>query len=276
MAPRVNTIKRGDTRFYVEPTTGEKVPGVTSIISMLPKDFLKYWSAKLSSELAVELTAAGMLSGLVDRDPEGAVDYLKGAHTRFVRKAAEDGSAAHALFEARIRGDEIGRIKPEMEPFLRHFDEFLDKVQPDYTFVEETVWSDTYNYAGTFDAFVTIDGQKIWMDNKTTRSGVHEEAGIQMAAYRFADFILRADGSKVPQPKADGAAVLHIRPEGWNLVPVRADEDLFEIFLHLKEVLNWERNVKKTVIGRATYFGPGEKATAGRKRPTPVRKGAVK
>ena len=122
---------------------------------------------------------------------------------------------------------------------------------------------------GSVDAFATVQGERVWLDNKTTRSGIHEEVGIQLAAYRYADHILRPDGSRVPMPKADGGAVLHVRPEGWKLVPVRADEQLFEIFLHLREVFRYEKEIKSTIVGREVYSGPADNAPTGPKRRTP-------
>lgn len=171
--PKVNTIKRGGSRFYVEPETGEKVPGVTSIIGMLPKEFLRYWASKEVAQTAVD--EIGTIVQMVLRDPSAAVDHLKKAPDRNTRKAADTGTAAHDLFERMAKGEPVGRVHPDLEPFVRHFDEFLTVAQPEYHFMEETVWSDKHSYAGSFDAFATIQGERVWLDNKTTRSGIHEE-----------------------------------------------------------------------------------------------------
>ncbi|WVX87878.1 Cas4 exonuclease [Arthrobacter phage Berrie] len=267
--PKVSTIKRGGARFYVDPDDGKiKVPGVTSVIGMLPKEFLRYWAAKEVAQTAVD--ELGVLVSMVLNDPSAAVDHLKKAPDRNTRKAADTGTAAHDLFERMSKGETLGRVHPDLEPFVRHFDEFLTVAKPDYHFMEETVWSDKHEYAGSFDAFATIGGERLWIDNKTTRSGIHEEVGIQLAAYRFADSIIRADGGRVPMPQADGGAVLHIRPEGWKLVPVRCDEELFEIFLHLREVFRYEKEIKSTVVGREVFSGPADGAAeSGPKRRAP-------
>jgi hypothetical protein len=276
--PKVSTIKRGGSRFYIDPDNGSvKVPGVTSVLGMLPKEFLRYWAAKEVATTAV--SDPGTLVSLAFRDPEAAIDYLKKAPDRNTRKAADTGTAAHDLFEKLARDEPIGRVHPDLEPFVRHFREYLDVVQPEYNFLEETVWSDSRGpglaYAGSFDAHATIQGENVWMDNKTTRSGIHEEVGVQLAAYRFADHIIREDGSRVPMPKADGGAVLHVRPEGWKLVPVRADEGLFEVFLHLREVFNYEREIKPTIVGREIASGPSDVIASGPKRRTPRARAAA-
>lgn len=255
--PKINTIRRKGARFYVEPDSGEKVPGVTSVLSMLPKEFLRYWAAKMVAESAVEQLPT-VLQMVLNGQDAAAVDFLKKAPDRNTGEAARIGSDAHDLFERLAKGEDIGRVHPDLEPFVRHFRDFLDTVQPELTFMEETVWSEKHGYAGSFDAYGKINGQNLWLDWKTTRSGVHEEVGLQLAAYAHADFILRPDGSRIPLPKSDGGAVLHVRPEGWKLVPVRIDDDMFEIFLHLRQVFEYEKNVKSTVVGKPVYAGGGE------------------
>lgn len=268
--PKINTIKRGGSRLYVSPESGEKVPGVTSVVGMLPKDFLRYWAAKMVAEEAYDNLSAVVAIALGPGGKPAVVDYLKKAPDRNTGKAADTGTAAHDLFERMAKGENVGRVHPDLEPFVTHFDEYLRVVQPEYHFMEETVWSETHKYAGSFDAFATIAGERVWIDNKTTRSGIHAEVGIQLAAYRFADYILRPDGSRTPMPKADGAAVLHVRPEGWKLVPVRADEQMFDIFLHLREIFDFEKNVKGTIVGQAIFEGPGDAPeVTGPKRRTP-------
>lgn len=278
--PKVNTIHRGGSRFYVEPDTGEKVPGVTSILNMLPKPYLKAWAARVVAETAVRDVVA--LQTLAEADPDGAIDYLKRAPYRDTRNAADTGTGAHDYFERMARGETIdyAEVPDELLPFVEHYDDFLQTVQPEFHFLEETVWSDTHQYAGSFDCFLTIDGEKAWGDNKTTRSGVHEEVGLQLAAYRFADNILRPDGTRVPMPKADGGVVIHVRPEGWKVVPVACGEPQFEAFLHLRRVFDYDTLEKRNIIGKPIYEGgaktTGPKRVTPRTRRSPVRRKAAR
>lgn len=261
--PKVSTIKRGDSRFYVEPETGAKVPGVTSVVSMLPKPFLTRWAAKSVAEWTAE--NLGPVVGLMLKDPSGAVDLMKGAPWRDTRQAADTGTEVHDLFERLSKGEAIGRVHPDIKPYVDHFEAFLQEFSPEYVLMEETVWSDAHAYAGSFDALVRIEGELVWVDYKTTRSGVHEEVALQLAAYSRADHVLRGDGTRVPLPKSDQAACLHVRPEGWKLVPVRIGDDVFEHFLHLRETFRWEKEVKDTVLGRPLNANPGKARRAARK-----------
>ncbi|WP_282203905.1 hypothetical protein [Kitasatospora fiedleri] len=249
----VQTIKRGGSRFYVDPADGEiKVPGVTSVLGMLPKGFLTYWAAKLVAETAVNDLPAVL--GIAMRDQDAAIDYLKRAPSRFTARAADTGSDAHDLFERLARGERVGRVHPDMQQYARHFDAFLQAQQPEFLHLEETVWSDVHSYAGSFDAIAKIDGETVILDWKTTRSGVHEDVALQLKAYAKADrIILAATGESIPVPTLDAAAVLHVRPEGAKLVPVDCSDDLFRFFTALLDVFQWDSTRKKSVIGRPVW-----------------------
>lgn len=270
--PKVNTIKRGDSRLYVHPEDARKVPGVTSVVSMLPKPFLTRWAAKSVAEYAVD--NLGAVVGLALNDTGGAVDLLKGAPWRDTRKAAETGTAVHELFERIGNGENVGRVHPDLRPYVDHFDAFLKEFSPTFLFQEETVWSDTHAYAGSFDALAEIEGQKVWVDFKTTRSGVHAEVALQLAAYANADFILRSDGSRVPLPKADQGVVLHVRPEGWSLVPVHIGPEVFEMFVHLRQVFEWVNGMDKGVLGAPLNANPNRKPVRVRATPRAPRTAA--
>jgi hypothetical protein len=247
--PKVTTIKRSGSRFYVHPTTRSKVPGVTSVVDMLPKQFLKFWAAKLVAETAVD-NVGTVVQMMLDGGRDGAIDWLKRAPMRNTGAAADIGSEAHEVFEKMARGHNVGRVHPDMAPFRDHYAEFLDKFQPEFLYLEETVWSDTHGYAGSFDAIAKIEGEVVVLDNKTTRSGVHAEVALQLSAYRYADYILGETGDQLPMPNIEGGAVVHVRPEGWQLVPVRCDEDIHRYFTSLIPVFEWDKEVSKTVLGK--------------------------
>lgn len=245
MAERVNTVMRGGSRFYVHPGHGEKLPGVTSVINMLPKPFLVGWASKMAAEFVVDNIGSVMPLALSDRT--AAIDLIKGASRRYTRAAGEIGTEAHELFEKLARGQNVPRQHPDMQPFVDHYKAFLDKWQPEFVALEETVWNSVDGYAGSFDAIVKIGGETLILDNKTTKSGVHSEVALQLAAYRYGRTYL--NGEALPQ--IDAGAVLHIRPEGWQLVPVRCDEPIFEAFKNLLKVFEWDSLTQRNVVGKA-------------------------
>ena len=274
--PKINTIKRGGARLYVHPTTGQKAVGVTSVLNNLPKPFLQYWRAKVVAEFAVD-NAGTLTQMLLDgaaegRDPllarKATVDWLKNAPQRDTGKAAETGTNVHDICEALARGETVRRVHPEYQPYVDRYKAFLDEYQPEFLFIEDTIWNEEHGYAGLFDAIAKLDGRTVVLDLKTTRSGVHAEVALQLAAYARGDYILRlqepadvADASAgveyLKLPKIDGAAVVHLRPDESSITPIDIGDDVFDMFVTLMGVRRWEQDLSKRVLGGAIPFGVG-------------------
>lgn len=286
--PKIRTVMKSGSRYYVNHETRVKFPGVTSINGMLPKPFLAFWNAKMVAELAVD--SLPFVEQMAQRDRQGAVDYLKGAARRYTKIRSDVGSAAHDLFERMIRGEGdytlrnarghfVVRVHPDMEPYRRGFAEFLDAVNPELVRAEDIAWSDTHEYAGSFDAIL-----RVWVDEfgniTPDRSGTpvllivdwktskatYPEVALQMSAYANADKLIDANGDDVPMPEFDGAAVLHITPDEWAFKPVRIDREVFEIFLALRQVFDWDRTLSKEVLGKPLARSGGSLVTGTQRR----------
>ncbi|MER5894757.1 hypothetical protein [Streptomyces sp. NPDC001876] len=288
--PKVRTIYRGGSRLYVHPTDRELVyPGVTSILGMLAKqNFLAPWQAKLSSELAVD--SIDFISDMAARDREGAVEYLKGAARRYTKIRADIGSEAHDMFERMIRGEGgltelnargqyVVRVSPDMEPYRKHFHEFLDAVNPEFVRAEDVAWSDTYEYAGSFDVWLYVwldeDGnptpdrsgeRHLIMGDWKTGKNTYPDVALQLAAYQRADYVIDADGNREPMPQFDGAAVLHITDETWAFKPVETGDDVFAEFLRLRGTFDWDRGLSRKVIGKPIAKKKSGKLVTGTQR----------
>lgn len=277
--PKVRTIYRGGSRFYVHPTNLEIVhPGVTSILGMLAKQqFLAPWSAKLAAELAVD--SIDFVADMAARDRDGAVDYLKGAARRYTKVRADLGSEAHDLFERLIRGEYVGRVRADLTPYVEHFREFLEAVNPELVRAEDVAWSDTYGYAGSFDVVMRVwldaDGNPtpdrsgtphLIMGDWKTSKATYPDVALQMAAYMNADFIIDADGVRSPMPKFDGAAVLHVTDTTWAFKPVETGPEVFAEFLRLRGTFDWDRHLSRKVIGKPIAKKAGGKLQTGTQR----------
>lgn len=266
---RIKTVQRAGSRFYVNPETRVSVPGVTSTIGMLPKPFLRFWGQKLVAEAAVD--SFDYLSRMLETSGRDAVvDHLKNAPNRYTKQRANIGSDAHDLFERMIRGEQTGRVPFELEPYRRAFAEFLRVVNPELVRAEDIAWSDTHGYAGSFDAILRVwvitrlDGKTIidptrgpdsapvllMVDWKTSKD-TYPDVALQMAAYSHADKLIDPEGDEHPMPEFDGAAVLHITPDGWEFKPVDISDEVFAVFLALRHVFDWDRELSKKVLGRA-------------------------
>jgi hypothetical protein len=267
---KVSTIQRGGSRFYVNQETKESVPGVTSVLGMLPKPFLVPWAAKTAAEAAVDNLSAVNTIAQVDR--QGAIDFIKGAHSRYTKTRAGIGSEAHDMFERMIRGERVDPdLLPErMLPYYENFREFLETVKPELIRAEDVAWSDEHRYAGSFDALLRIkddDGTPttVITDWKTGKS-TYPEVALQMAAYGNADFLIDPEGNVEPMPPIDAAAVLHITDTQWSFKPVRFDAEVYSYFLRLREIFDWDREVSKTVIGKPFAKGGAKRFITGTER----------
>ena len=142
----------------------------------------------------------------------------------------------------------------ELVPYMEHFERFVADFRPDFLASEATVYSDRESYAGTLDFIAAIAHQTIITDVKTGK-GVYPDAALQLCAYSRADYIGLPDGRDEPLPSIDGAAVLHLRPDGYEFIPVRIDDDVYHSFLFAREVFRWMEETSKTVLG-APLLGP--------------------
>lgn len=223
---------------------GEDYPSVTTILgATMPKPALPAWAAKRAAEFAI--ANRGTVGALIDAgDERAALDLIKGAPWRDRDRAGEIGTAVHAYAEAIANGD-TAAIPEEVMPFAPHFLRFLEDWQPEYVETEATVFAplildDTGRrifggYGGTLDAIAVIRGETWLLDTKTSASGVWPDTALQLAAYHSASFIGRDDGETTAElPYCERFAVLHLRPEGYRLVPLTVGSEQYA---------QWERLV---------------------------------
>lgn len=245
----------------------ERFWSVTTLIKNgFPSPALTAWGMKSVAEYAVanHRTLAAMLEGVTIRQTDGgmalvsdpnriqaAIDWLKGSPYRDRDRKADIGTAVHAAAEAHVLGQPWPEPTDEVAPYLVSFRQFLADFEPVYEATEATVYNRSAKYAGTLDAIAVIPGRgKALIDYKTTGSGVYPEAALQLAAYRYAEFVGLPDGTEEPMPVVDGCAVLWLRPDGYDLIPVVADEQVFAAFRYGIEVARWQEETSKGVIGQ--------------------------
>jgi len=253
--PKVRTLYSQGSRFYVHPyDQGRKVPGVTSVLGMQPKNFLKYWAAKMVAEHAVN--SWEFVSQMIRDDPDGAVDYLKRTPDRETKRAADQGTGAHGLFEKMLLGKPIGPVSDSLMLFVAQYEDLLNNIGSFTTLrTEDTVWSEEHEYAGSFDAYMEIEGDRAWVDNKTTRSGVYDSVALQLSAYAHADYLIDGDtGEQLRIPEADIGLCFHVRPDFWAIYEPPIGDDVFEYFVALRKTFDWDR-MAKGIMGKPVLKG---------------------
>lgn len=237
------TTSRGRTYRWGD----EVFDSVTTILSGgVPKPALTSWAAKSVAEFVAANLAE--VNAIAAKDTAAAVDLMKGSPWRQRDAAAVQGSAIHAWAEAHVLGQVPKPAPAAHQPYLDGFLRFLDEWRPTYEASEATVYSRKYGYAGTLDAIAVIDGRRTLLDYKTGK-GVYGEVALQLAAYRFAEFVGMPNGDEAPVPDVEATAVLHLTPEGYSLIPVAADEVAFRFFLYAQQVRIFGESVSREVLG---------------------------
>jgi len=275
---------------------------VTTIIGVLDKPALLYWTGEMTAECAIDSLATWQAM-LADRGRAEAVKWLRDARFRRPKtklSSAELGTAVHAVCEeyaltgtrpgadriasaVRAEGSTSTNIDSESKLVARmldRFDGWLQRFTPVYQATEVCVYNPTYGYAGTADAFLTIDRFRSIADYKTSREPYDsrgkpktpypEQVGLQLAAYRHAGYAavwrprklekfrrryyLLGESERAlaqPVPEVDGGLCIQITPESCEAYPVRCDTEVHQAFLYTLEAFRWVAQTSQKAMGPA-------------------------
>lgn len=255
---------------------GSKVLGVTTIIGQgMPKPALINWAAGAVGDFVADRVVV-LPDGTVDasrlvadvkaiaieqRKAMGewsstrAAAVLKSLPNRDRDLAANKGTRVHGFAEQLARGEEVD-VPPELDGHVRSYVDFLEQLDPDVLAVEGVVINRAKRYMGTFDLLAQVDGLGMaLLDVKTSRSGIFPETALQIAAYRYADSYLDADGVEHDMPEVDFTGAVWVRADGWDLHPVRADEAAFRQFLYARETMKFVDAERGTWVQEPTHRG---------------------
>ena len=256
--------------WYRDKETGEKLRSVTTLLGQgFPKPELVFWSANLTAQDALDNLPWLVRSTMLPADAEAAYDWLRKGHIRKKDERGDIGTAVHNIVEAHVLGEPISEAllnDGEIAPYLDHFLRFVEEWEVTFEASEMVVANYTEGYAGRLDYMLRspriahclgVPADTLYMgDTKTggglDEKGVYPEAGAQMAGYRRAEVCWLRDGSKVPMPLTHSTGiVLHLRPEGYRVMPLQCGDDVFEAFLHVFKVAEFKRVLSKSVVGEA-------------------------
>jgi hypothetical protein len=237
--PRL-AVPRTDGRYYKVPGIEEPLPSVTTILGALAKPALAPWAAKSVAEWVRDNWQA--VHAMLTTDPDAAVQAMKGAPWRQSNKAADLGSAIHAVADALASGAELPEIPAEAEPYIEQLLAAHGEHDIEVAATERTVCHLELGYAGTMDALIRTGGRLLACDIKTGKS-VWPEAVLQLAAYQHASHWVTDADELEEMPQVDGAVVLHLRPDRHRLIEV-TDEHAWVVFGALMTVWRWQQTRK--------------------------------
>lgn len=241
---------RAGARWYQIGEDGKEYPSVTTILQVIGKPALIAWSAKVEREM-VTSASLGLYKDIHGTPVMSDIAYLntlqtrlgkEKAHKRELEKAADIGSQTHALIEWNLRASLMQEAGPSPHvtdkatwAFMA-WEDWKKSVNLKPIWIEQTVWSDTYGYAGTMDLLAEVNGKLTVVDWKTGKA-IYPESYLQNAAYRHA---LREMGHgdsvqgiivRLPKNTED--------PEFEAKTVPESEAALFEIFLHTFKLWKW-------------------------------------
>lgn len=286
---RTGTALRDESGYYVIPSTGERLPSVSTILSWAKGGVAaadRYWVAQRATELVAAAYRKEMVTDWSETKLEdGRVIYTRDQidprellrdvhrlanHALFrLRQAADKGTLLHRCLSDRAVGMQVdiqqlpeylsGLVKDldlcvvadDALPYARSLWAWLDHFSPGISLPETTVYS-SRGYAGTFDAiFHMPDGRRYVADLKTS-SQTDVWHGLQLSAYRHAGRIVLEDGSEAKMPRTDGAAVLKISPTNAMWRPVPDSRRSYQAFLRVLRA--WREHGELGAMGKCREF----------------------
>jgi hypothetical protein len=230
-------IRRKDTAkgHYYSDANGARVPGVTTIQDKgLPKPALITWSGDATAEYAIDhWDELGALA------PAARLKRLKRARYEEVDKAKNRGTEVHRAAEQLLAGKSV-KVPEEIAGHVESYARFLDEFKVEPVHVEFSVVSYRWSYAGTSDlcAHLTLPerGRVLALaDLKTSRSGIFGDSALQLAGYRFADKWI-VDGEEIEPVEVEFCFGIHVRADGYDLIPVEVGPQEHKDFLYCMRV----------------------------------------
>lgn len=272
---------------------------VTTLIkeAMGKGDALVGWAAKVVAERAWDDHA--ILAAYVEAGKrEEGLKWLKDARWQKTKKAQYRGKQLHSAAEALGLGQPVVGIEEIHMPWVFQYQRFLDEHAPEFLMVEAPVYNLTEHYAGTCDGVVKLAraglDAPVLFDVKTTDTGPHDvndsgrpkarhpfiEVALQCCAYARAEFVgldaaRRADGKggrrqyafdeltrTAPMMEVAGAICLVVSPVDYEIRTIAIDDEVWQAFLHCREVARFRMFTSKRVIGPVVTATAGEVAAA--------------
>jgi hypothetical protein len=256
---RIKRIDNGKNHWYVDRDAGgERVPGVTTLTGDgLPKPALLNWAGEATAEYAVDNWDDLAKLPLTER-----LKRIKGGRYEKRDAAANKGTRIHKMAERLIAGEKV-TVPDDLLGYVESCARFLDEFDFRAEHVEAVVYSETRRHCGTLDIIGSVvlpdlpeyeyiavgpDGRSRGLfDWKTGRSGIFGDVALQLAPYRFSEYLITDDGLTIDMPEVDFCAGIHVRADGYEVRPLVCTKDTYRDFLYIKETARIVGNLRDLV-----------------------------
>lgn len=258
-----------DGRAYRDPETGISYPSVTTVLKLEDKSSLVGWAATKVAERARDRT------DIVLGDPDLVVDRLRYAHRDYRDERAWVGSQVHKAIEADMKGLWYSPdLDDEERAYLDAWESFTDDYDIEPILTEVTVlvpcgsmgtldgiWRLTDKWTG--DSFVTLldvkSSKSVWPGHKVQLAALANATHwFEQVPEGTSDAVMHKHLKlgktwwikREGLPKFDRVYILHLRRDGYSLVPVaNLDQNyaIFESYVGLWNSLQMLKEVEKEV-----------------------------
>lgn len=186
---------------------------------------------------------------------------IKREHQNQWDAAADFGSLVHSYAYNHVVGSPTvydADVAPFMGQYLAFLDAWSVDIHQHVEAAETTIISRRHKYAGTGDIWLWLPTGKagkleLWLvDIKTSRKApvnrVYVDQVLQLAGLRYAEKAILPDDTEIDVPKFAGAALLNLRADAHQLIPLPADRDAhkafvnavgLQTFLHAQDTKTW-------------------------------------
>ena len=277
MATKVEFRNSRNQHLYVNVETGEWLQGVSTVSSIVPKDWLAAWGAKEAvralgySDYSGDTALAEEML-LKIKNCESVEQYLailkeaKGGASRKSKKALVDGKAGHAWLEdyvkAKIENTSLPEL-PKTESLLeRPIHQFLKWAHDNVEYwiaSEAKICHPGKSYAGTLDAIAMLKGNRLSLVDFKFASHIGEDYYLQTAGYAaaFEPYGILFDSRMILRlPKTLEQDEWNPKTFSYNKVPnnlqahevptaYEVDRDVFFACLPVKRWINYVEKMNK-------------------------------
>jgi hypothetical protein len=232
--------------YYVD-ANNHRIPGVTTILGDgVPKPALINWAASATAEWAVD-----HFDELTEMAPAARLKTLQGARYAVTDKAKKRGTEVHGYGERLVKGEKVTGVPDELRGHVEAYVRFLDRFEVDPILVEASVVNYRIGYAGTLDLIAEITDEKgqrrtLLLDLKTNEKGIFGETALQLAAYRYAEKYVDADGVEHDMPEVEGCGAILISSDDAQLIPTVSGPEQFKSFriaAAMRDIVNNSRDL---------------------------------
>ena len=219
-----------DDAKHVYTVLGERVLSVTGVAA--PKPALVYWASKMAAEYVRDNLKPGV--ALDEIQIAELCEAAKKAHSVISKKAANIGTLAHEKCELLAKTGIVDY--PVNEQARKSFEQFLAWWRSHKIIVhasEFKVYHVDYEYAGTGDLDLTVDGIRGITDIKTSNA-IYDDYQLQIAAYskaRERELGVKYEKGWILRLPKDGS--------GFEAKPITTMDEDFEAFLGLLKYYQW-------------------------------------